>query len=292
MRIFATLIILIISQSLPAQVRFFINYNAHTTEYTVSMMPERTWESPYNITATGQVTIKATTGQFFIKDIQSYVEDTEWIPSGRVNTPIESPDYDYIFFRLETPGFVEMPFYSFRPVKLFTFKLETNCAREVRLVSNEYDSFLPPNSRNVNIGNSLGVLGAGGEAYTGNVSNLPILCHWAESGIVKIELEEERDSTIIAPWLTESHLIAEKLIYPNPTVNEVQVRLNWAGSSGQKDIFVYNGIGQVVRKFQENLQVGANNFTLNLKGLENGIYHLFLMDKQQNLDLGKVIKLK
>lgn len=291
-RIFTTLIVLIISQTiLPAQVRFFIDYNARTTEYTVSMMPERTWRPPFNKTATGQVTIKATTGQFFIKDIKSYVEDTNWVPSGRVTSPVESPDYDYVFFRLKTPGLAEMPFKAFKPVKLFTFTLQSNCAREVMLVSNVYDAFMPPNSRNINIGNSLGVLGANGEAYSGNVSNLPIFCPWAEPPAAK-EAPAEGDSKIIAPVVTENALVAEKLLYPNPTINEVQVTLDWKGTSGQKTILVYNGMGQVALEFQEDLQVGANKFTLNLSKLDNGIYNFFLVDDQQNLDLGKVIKIK
>ncbi len=290
-RIFTTLIVLIISQSiLPAQVRFFIDYNARTTEYTVSMMPERTWRPPFNKTATGQVTIKATTGQFFIKDIKSYVEDTNWVPSGRVTAPVESPDYDYVFFRLKTPGLAEMPFKAFKPVKLFTFTLQSNCAREVMLVSNVYDAFMPPNSRNINIGNSLGVLGANGEAYSGNVSNLPIFCPWAEAPAAK-EVAVG-DSKIIAPIATENALVAEKLLYPNPTINEVQVTLDWKGTSGQKSILVYNGMGQVALEFQQDLQEGANKFTLNLSKLDNGIYNFFLVDDQQNLDLGKVIKIK
>lgn len=290
-RIFTTLIILIISQSiLPAQVRFSIAYNAVSTEYTVSMMPERTWRSPFNKTATGQITIKATTGQFFVKDIKSHVEDTDWVPSGRVTTPIESPDYDYVFFRLKTPGLTEMPFKAFKPVKLFTFTLQSNCAREVMLVSNEYDPFLPPNSRNVNIGNSLGVLGANGEAYTGNISNLPIFCPWAEASIAKETVAG--DSKIIAPIVTKNTLVTETLLYPNPTVNEVQVTLDWKGLSGQKNILVYNGMGQIVQEFQEDLQEGANNFTLNLSKLDNGVYNFFLVDNQQNLNLGKVIKIK
>lgn len=290
-RILKALIILVISTAtLPAQVKFLLDYNAMTAEYTVSMMPERTWYAPKNLTATGQVTLKATTQQFFVKDIKSYVEGTEWIDGGRVDSPNESPKYDYVFFNLRTLGLVEMPYRAFKQTKLFSFTIEANCAREVMLVSNTEDVFLPPNSRSVNIGNSLGALGANGEAYIGNVSDLPIFCPYANP---------PKQETIIAAnnspiQITKSaiELIDEKLLYPNPTINEVNVQFTWKGQIGQKDILVYNEAGELVRLFKEDLQQGSNNFTLDVSKLGNGIYDFLLVDKEENLSLGKVIKIQ
>ena len=290
-RIFNALIILIISTAtLPAQVKFLLDYNANTDEYTVSMMPERTWHSPKNKTATGQVTLKATTQQFFVKDVKSHITDTEWVPSGRVDSPEESPNYDYIFFGLRTRGLVEMPYQAFKKTELFTFTIEANCAREVMLVSNTEDAFLPPNSRSVNIGNSIGVLGANGEAYIGNVSDLPIFCPYADPPR-KAEIISAGNPTIITtkPIID---LVDKKLLYPNPTINEVNVQLTWNGKNGQKDILAYNEAGELVRLFKQNLAPGNNNFTLDVSKLGNGVYDFLLADKEQNLSLGKVIKVK
>lgn len=285
-RIFYALIILIISTaSLPAQVKFLLDYNARTGEYTVSMMPERTWTSPDNKTATGQVTLKATTGQFVVKDIYSHVEKTEWIPSGKVTTPMESPRYDYHFFRLRTPGLTEMPYRAFRPTKLFTFTLEANCAREVMLVSNTEDKFLPPNSRNVNIGNSIGALGANGEAYIGNISDLPIYCPYADPPKTDNKVVVEETPEVV-------DIVGKTLLYPNPTVNEVQVTLNWLGGKGRKDILAYNSAGELVRFFEQDFQSGANSFILNISDFDNGIYNFQVVDDQQSLTLGKVIKVQ
>ncbi len=284
-RIIYALIILIISQTnLPAQVKFLLDYNARTREYTVSMMPERTWTSPKNKTATGQVTLKATAGQFFVKDIYSHVEKTDWIPSGRVNTPIESPRYDYIFFRLKTPGLTEIPYRAFRPTKLFTFTLEANCAREVMLVSNTEDAFLPPNSKSINIGNSIGALGANGEAYIGNISDLPIFCPYADPPVT--------DNKVIAETPEVVSLIDKTLLYPNPTVNEVQITLNWLGTKGTKEILAYNTAGELVRFFQQDFNSGTNSFVLDISDFDNGIYNFQVVDDQQSLTLGKVIKVQ
>lgn len=288
-RIFYALIILIISQSsLPAQVKFLLDYNARTSEYTVSMMPERTWTSPNNKTATGQVTLKATTGQFVVKDIVSHVEDTDWVVSGKVTTPVESPKYDYHFFRLRTPGLTEMPYRAFRPTKLFTFVLEANCAREVMLVSNKEDAFLPPNSRSVNIGNSLGVLGANGEAYIGNISDMPIFCPYADPP----KTDTDSGNKVITKTPLVTPLIDKTLLYPNPTANEVQVTLNWLGTKGKKEIIAYNTAGELVRFFQQDFQTGSNTFLLDISDFDNGIYNFQVVDEQQSLTLGKVIKVQ
>lgn len=291
-RLFQALIVMIISQtSLPAQVKFLLDYNARTQEYTVSMMPEKTWRAPDNLTATGQVTLKATTGQFFVKEVQSLIPDTDWFPSGRVTAPIEAPGFDYIFFRLETRGFAEMPYKAFSPTKLFSFKLESNCAKEVGLVSNYEDKFLPPNSRNINIGNSIGVSGANGEAYAGNISDIPILCAYASAQVVTDN--EEDDDKVNKPLLVkEEVLFAEKMIYPNPTVNEINIELNWLGQKGKKTILAYNNAGELVRFFNQNIDKGNNEFVLDLKDMPSGVYNFLLVEAGQSLSLGQVIKIQ
>ncbi len=294
-RILKALIILVISTAtLPAQVKFLLDYNAMTDEYTVSMMPERTWYPPDNLTATGQVTLKATTGQFFVKDIKSYVEGTQWIPGGRVDSPNESPRYDYVFFSLRTLGLVEMPYKAFKKTKLFTFTIEANCAREVMLVNNTEDAFLPPNSRSVNIGNSLGAVGANGEAYIGNISDLPIFCPYAAPPKQETILPVTDNHTPFQITESALELMDEKLLYPNPTINDVNLQFTWKGQIGQKDILVYNEAGELVRSFQQDLQQGRNNFTLDVSKLGNGIYDFLLVDKlkEQTLSLGKVIKIQ
>jgi hypothetical protein len=288
----AFILIMIFQSSLSAQVRLFLDYSAKTKTYTVSMMPERTWTTPNNLTATGQITLKATTKQFFIKDIKNYVEGAEWVPSGRIDAPIESPNYDYVFFSLKTKGgLTEMPYQAFKPTKLFSFTLSSNCAKELMLVDNREDPFAPPNSRNVNIGNSLGAIGANGEAYAGNISNLPIFCPYAitpetptpENGNNKNTLLSEDDATIF---------FEQKTLYPTPTTQVLNVKMNWKGEMGDKDILVYNNIGEMVYFFSKNLQKGKNEFSLDLEELENGLYNFIIVDGNYSIPLGKTIKIQ
>ena len=287
----ALIITMIISQTLTAQVKFLLDYNARTDEYTVSMMPERTWTSPNNLTATGQVTLKATTGQFFVKEVKSLTPNSTWIPSGRVNTPMESPKHDYIFFRLITEGLAELTYKAFTPTKLFSFTLESNCAREVSLVSNYEDAFLPPNSRSINIGNSIGAFGAFGEAYMGNISDIPIMCPYAAS--LPNVTDSEGENNNAASLLTkEEILLVNKVLYPNPTINEVNIKLNWLGTNGKKTILAYNNAGELVRFFNQDLQNGSNEFTMDISELTNGVYNFILVEEGKNLTLGQVIKVQ
>lgn len=287
-RFLKALIILVIStSSLPAQVKLMLDYNARTNEYTVSMMPEKTWQAPDNLTATGQITLKATTGQFYVKDVKSLVPDTDWFPSGRVNAPNEQPGYDYIFFRLDIRGLAEVPYQAFVPTRLFSFQLESNCAKEVMLVSNFEDKFLPPNSRRINIGNSIGVSGANGEAYAGNISDIPIFCAYASTP------SEGEETSTNKPLLVEEEVFFEKkLLYPNPTIDEVNVELNWSGIQGEKTILAYNNNGELVRFFNQNLDKGNNEFALDLKDLASGVYNFLLVEKGQSLSLGQIIKVQ
>ncbi|MFK7982764.1 MAG: T9SS type A sorting domain-containing protein [Saprospiraceae bacterium] len=78
----------------------------------------------------------------------------------------------------------------------------------------------------------------------------------------------------------------------NPTINEVNVQLTWNGKNEQKDILAYNEAGELVCLFKQKLTPGNNNFTLDVSKLGNDIYDFLLVDKEQNLSLGKVIKVE
>ena len=268
-------LILIISQSLNAQVKFLMEKNAYTGKYSISMLPEKTWRPPMNITATAQVTIKATAGALEIGELQSYQEDVEWVYGGSVLSPVESPGYDYHFFNLGGDGFVELTYKSFAPTKLFWFKAKSNCVPEIMLVSNYEDPFRPPNSKKINIGNSIGALGAGGEAYSGNLSDLPIVCN---RGVFSSLSNTEVN-------LVEAHKIA-----PNPATHKVNIQLKWHGTEGDKTILAYNNIGELVRFYKQNMQKGDNQFVLNIGDLPGGMYHLIIMEKGQEIALSKLIK--
>lgn len=159
--------------------------------FQVSVIPLVNWAPPQSATSSAQVTLRAPSGKLNISDFQSITG--VWSQQTPVGSPAEAPSFDYFSFSLNLP-ITNLTYLSGSPVILFSFKNASGCTY-IELVDNQNDPFLPPNSINVNIGNSFAVIGAGigQNAYTGNstqdfvecpplglisaAQHNPVLCH-------------------------------------------------------------------------------------------------------------------
>jgi len=149
-----------------AQVVGNISVLADNATFLISIVPNKTIVSPFNITNTGQITLKAPAGSFDIAEVKSFTGI--WQLNTIIEQPIESPNFDYIVFALVTP--IQNPTYQANiEVPLFSFKNENGCIGSIQLVDNFADIFWPPNSLDVNIGNQLTILEYGiNNAYEKN----------------------------------------------------------------------------------------------------------------------------
>ena len=84
----STLFLFFTQLHLNAQVQFMLDADPKTKIYVVSMLPNITWEYPQNRTATAQITIKAPTGAFDLKDFTSLTPGVEWDMNSRVDSPV------------------------------------------------------------------------------------------------------------------------------------------------------------------------------------------------------------
>lgn len=285
-----TLIIFFNQFASEAQVQFHLDLDADTKIYTVSMLPQVTWEAPYNRTATAQITVKTPTGLFELQEFISLTPNVEWTMNARVDSPDEAPDYDYLSFTLITSGLEPMDFVAGKPTKLFCFKNASTCSGQVSLVNNKTDNFAPPNSRNINIGNSIGVHGARGEAYIGNVSDKAFACDF---GITKLVITDTKEEEVIE----EEEIIVETIeaytdIFPNPTNQELNVKFSWNKTVGDKRVALYSNIGELVQIHKERVILGDNHFKFDVSTLPSGLYNLFLMEEGEQISLGKVLKVQ
>ena len=153
-----------------AQVQFKLVLLEEGETYQVSMIPEKSWQHPYNITSTAQVTVKVPTNSFEVRDLTSLQVGVEWQDNSRSDAPNEAPAVDYISFGLGTLGTVDFSYEAGVEVPLFQFKNALPCQGSVSLMDNSEDPFMAPNSRRANVGNSITIFGARGEAYKGNVA--------------------------------------------------------------------------------------------------------------------------
>lgn len=278
-KLFTFLTFLAFTQYTDAQVLVDLAFDTDTEVYTVSLLPQSTWEYPQNITGTGQITLRVPAGEFVIQDLTNLQTDVEWLNNARSNSPTESPDYDYISFGLMTPGTANIPYVANELTPLFSFKNELGCTGSVSIMDNEADPFYPPNQDMVNVGNSLSVLGGGSDSYVGNVSNDEVSC--------EVEVEEPEDPSSLQTLPT----IAEVMTYPNPAIEQVTIDFQWDENAQSGEIIITDNSGKQVKSKKVDLQEGENEASLRVKSLPAGIYFLQLEDKEgMQYSLGKFVR--
>jgi len=259
-----------------AQVQFKLTLLEDEETYLVSLIPEKTWVHPNNITSTAQVTIKASTRTFEVKDLKSLQPNVEWADNSRSDAPPEAPEYDYISFGLSTLGTANYVYKKGVELPLFTFKNTLSCQGTLSLMDNKKDAFAAPNSRRANVGNSITIFGARGEAYSGNMEQFSTIPCQNE---LSTSLEEGVEDSDQNPN-----------IYPNPAFNEVAVDLNWNAGRIQGELIITNTTGREVRRETIWLNRGFNNFPLKIEKLPFGVYSIEMNTDGTSSLLGRFVK--
>ena len=153
-----------------AQVEFNVRQLSNCNEFQVSLTPTTTYFTPFNLTNSAQVTLVVPTGSVNISNLSSITGNWSFT-APMVIAPSENPAFDYINFQL-TNNTSLINYQAGVEVPLFSITTIRNCAAgNVVLMNNNTDPFRFPNSQNINVGNSITVLGAGGNAYSGNYNN-------------------------------------------------------------------------------------------------------------------------
>lgn len=138
--------------------------------FTVSLLPNQTIKTPFNTTATAQVTLKVPTGSFQVANLQNLIEGVEFNENGRSNAPSEAPKFDYIVFGLTSIGTRNITYTKDTKIPLFSFENSGECTGDLLyLMENFNDPFYPPNSQKANVSQQITV------AQTG--SDLSIICN-------------------------------------------------------------------------------------------------------------------
>jgi gliding motility-associated-like protein len=154
-----------------AQVTMKIVLDPDEVTYRVYMRSAVAYSGIQGLITTAQITLSVPHGEgknhFEIGTITSPIPKMRWALNDRVDAPAENPDRDYLFisFVNNASPLVLFPIPANTDILLFQFTRTSPCLGGVQLISNDTDEFRTPNSRGINVGNSLSILGFGGNAY-------------------------------------------------------------------------------------------------------------------------------
>ena len=126
--------------------------------YSVYLKPAVSYTTPLNNIVSCQLSLRVPTGGFDVGPISN--KNGTWSKSVHVMAPDENSGFDYISFSPIVPT-ADVPFVAGEEVEVFAFENIGVCTGDMEFISNTDDPFLPPNSRNVNVGNQISVAGAG-----------------------------------------------------------------------------------------------------------------------------------
>ncbi len=238
-----------------AQVKFKLTQLADGKTYQVSLIPEVTFQSPLNTTSTAQVTLKAPTRGLEVDQIFNLQPDVVWEPNSLTEQPAESPDYDYVSFGLVSQGTKNIVYEAGVEVPLFAFTNFLECQGEISLIDNLNDPFSPPNSKLVNVGNQITILGAQGDAYEGNVTESSVVCGANLTDVENID-----------------HTIINLNLFPNPAQDYISLDFNWDRKSETIDLTVLSLNGKVVAEKELTIHTGKNQAKIDLQHLAQGNY--------------------
>jgi len=238
--------------------------------YQISLVSEEDWGIPNNITSTGQITIKAPTLEMDILDFESVHPLLQWHYNSRINAPKESTDFDYFSFGLEDAS-REFDYEAGVEVPIIRFKNGRGCSDFIRLIDNDSDPLIFSNTKSVNVGNQLTVVGARGNAYFGNRGEQLVKCQ--------------------KQFRSLDQVMQDFKIFPNPASSNIQIHMDWTERAQQAQLYVRDNVGRVVLNKSYHLDKGINQLQLDISFLGGGIYHLELIDaNQENIPLDRFVK--
>lgn len=261
---FFSFLLLFLTDSLLAQVKFNLGFTEATQTYTVSVLSEVNYPKPKNILGSAQIVIRAKYSENFTPLITSMLEGTVWTDNAYIDFPMDAPEYTYVCVSLANGPVKEIPLEAGEEVILFSFKnAGANCPGVLELAPNSDEQVLAVRSAGYNVTQHFGLLGARGNAYSGN-----------EQSVVECtELSGAKD--------LERRIVDNIHISPVPADRQVVVQwVNLTDIRQNAEILVYDNKGREVHRERIAGAKGAASILLDVGRWAAGLYTLrFQFDK-------------
>lgn len=245
-----------LSSTVNAQVKLKLSLLADQKTYVVSMVPEDSWEWPMNMVGSSQIVLQMEAGRHFqAGQITSLLPGVSWIDNAYIDSPASAPDYNFVCFALKELGTKKIPFTAGVETPLFSFvNLEPDCVGKVSLVEND-NPLVKRIIRNdrVNITQNMTVLGAKGNAYSGNVQ-----------GIVNCRT--------VTPARKDKPVFYGLHVFPVPATDVLQI--SWKNDVGQEvnKILIHDLSGQQMRLEKIIPEAGERRVSLDVTAFPTGLY--------------------
>jgi Secretion system C-terminal sorting domain len=270
--IMAACVLAAFQTSVSAQVQYKLERLPNSRYYIVSAIPDASYAKPMNIVSTAQVTLKVPAGGFKVGSIQPF--GTRWTLNGRSNAPQENPDFDYINFGLRDLGTARLDFKKGAAIPLFAFEASGTCEGEVALMDNKTDELQSDNVGKINVGNQITVLGAGGDAWKGNVV-----------GAAKAPCFE---MTAIEKGMARGAIV----VYPNPVQDELALTFMVTKKDAKEGfISLHDAAGRVIFREKKQFNEGLNEQHFDVSNLAAGTYQIEIEGLVRKNATEKVVKM-
>lgn len=173
----------LLTSAATAQVKYKLTRMPDNATYMVSLVSDATWLFPQNVTTTAQVSLRLPNNTHFIAGrITSLVPDTRWVDNSYLEKPTGDANSNYILISQQNVGTKALSFEAGKELPLFTFQnIGTTCFGSVELANNNSEAVKSVVANGLNVGQHISTLGAGGEAYTGNVDGGRVVCQGTTS---------------------------------------------------------------------------------------------------------------
>ena len=145
------------------QMFFTVELQEDQVTYLVKVRPETSYAGTLSITNNAQLSFVVPTGGFKADSIKNITGS--WVNDNNVVAPEENPERDYLVFNL-SGNISTLEYVAGEEHELFSFKNVGECTGTLDFITEDDPFFF--NSKNINIGNQISVLGAGfGNAFSG-----------------------------------------------------------------------------------------------------------------------------
>lgn len=254
------------SQMVSAQVKFNLGYQESSKVYTLSILPEVTWESPKNMLNSAQIVLRVDAGKEFIPAITSLVEGLIWADNAYIDQPAGAEDYTFICISLVNGPTQKVKMAAGEELLLFSFtNAGAGCPGKVTLMANDDPSVVSARGAGFNVTQHFGMLGARGNAFAG-VINGEVDCTPASN-----------------TGEQETKVVDEVKIAPVPADKSVNISWNLlADQRGLRQIVICDAAGREVFREKISENKGAHSLSVNVENWQAGMYRVrFMLGENQ-----------